>query len=157
MIMLSSIILLTDFIFQSVCNIFCNLNQPIRSWFKNFPFQIPDLPKKKNPSQNLSGPPKNGPNLKSSQVEIAQLSGIELVIASLKRFPTEPGVQEKLSFQGAESSRRLMCEWYGTAGRLCIETTNNHNNNKEHQMLFGSYFQVARLIFFRKMVVFFFI
>ena len=29
-------------------------------------------------------------------MEIAQLSGIELVIASLKRFPTEPGVQEKL-------------------------------------------------------------
>ena len=33
---------------------------------------------------------------KSHQVEIAQLSGIELVIASLKRFPTEPGVQENL-------------------------------------------------------------
>ena len=31
-----------------------------------------------------------------NMVEIAQLSGIELVIASLKKFPTEPGVQEKL-------------------------------------------------------------
>ena len=31
-----------------------------------------------------------------NMVEIAQLSGIELVIASLKKFPIEPGVQEKL-------------------------------------------------------------
>ena len=105
MIMLSSIILLTDFIFQSVCNIFCNLNQPIRSWFKNFPFPF-QISRKKNPSQNFPDH-KKWTELQIHQVEIAQLSGIELVIASLKRFPTEPGVQEKLGrFQGAESSRR---------------------------------------------------
>ncbi|CAJ1395030.1 unnamed protein product, partial [Effrenium voratum] len=33
-----------------------------------------------------------------NMVEIAQLSGIGLVIASLKRFPTEPGVQENGCF-----------------------------------------------------------
>lgn len=33
-----------------------------------------------------------------NMVEIAQLSGIELVISSLKKFPTEPGVQENGCF-----------------------------------------------------------